>query len=65
MVSGSDSVCVYGVFGYAGINVHMKWRETPEAKKYGEPSDTVRPATVVPGIDPETGYFHVNFQEGV
>jgi hypothetical protein len=43
----------------------MQWRETPEAKKYGEPSETVLPAVVVPGIDPKTGYFHVRFQEGI
>jgi hypothetical protein len=64
IISGKDSVCIYGVFGYASVDAHMQWRETPEAKKYGEPSDTVLPAVIVPGIDPKTGYFHVKFQEG-
>lgn len=64
MVSSADSVSLYGIFGYANIDVHMRWRETPEGKKYGEPSTTVLPATVVPGVDSKTGYFHVKFQEG-
>jgi hypothetical protein len=43
----------------------MKWRETPEAKKAGGNfGQEVWPATEVHGIDPETGYFHVHFQEG-
>jgi hypothetical protein len=65
IVSGADSVSLYGVFGYASIDVHMQWRETPEGKKHGEPSKTVRPATIVPGIDANTGYFHVKFREGL
>lgn len=65
LVTGADSVSLYGVFGYASIEVHMQWRETPEGKKHGESSTTILPAAVVPGIDPSTGYFHVKFREGI
>ncbi|MCJ1474094.1 hypothetical protein MMC13_002752 [Lambiella insularis] len=71
IVSGADSICLYGVFGYASIDVHLKWRETPEAKKAAATDEgmerrnlTFEPATVVPGLDPDTGYFHVKFREG-
>ena len=63
-VSGADPASLYGVFGYASIDVHMKWRETPEGIRAGQAAaESMRPATVVPGIDPSTGYFHVKFQE--
>jgi hypothetical protein len=65
IASGADSVSLYGVFGYASIDVHMRWRETPEGIEAGKPNPKVRPATVVPGIDPDTGYFHVKFHEGL
>jgi hypothetical protein len=42
----------------------MRWRETPKGKKHDEPSESVRPAIIVPVIDPKTGYFHVKFHEG-
>lgn len=64
LVQGANSVSLYGVFGYDSIAVHMAWRETPEGKGHGESDGTTLPATVVPGIDKETGYFHVHFQEG-
>jgi hypothetical protein len=65
-VTGADSMDLFGVFGYASIDVHMTWRETPEGKKAGEESAAkMTPATIVPGIDPKTGYFHVRFREGM
>ncbi|RDW80127.1 hypothetical protein BP6252_04765 [Coleophoma cylindrospora] len=65
LASGPDSISLAGFFGYDSIDVHMQWRETPEgiaAREGGD--DSVRPATIVPGIDAETGYFHVKFREG-
>ena len=66
MESDGDALC--GVFGYASIDDHMKWRETPEGKEFGRVDDDPKnrltvPATSVPGIDPDTGYFHVHFHE--
>jgi hypothetical protein len=72
-VSGKESICLYGVFGYTSIEAHMEWRETPECRKargVDEPEEsqdkTMWPATSVPGIpaDPDASYFHVKFQEG-
>ena len=71
-VSGSDPISLFGVFGYASIDVHMKWRETPEgiraAATVEKDEDTnldFLVATIVPGVDPSTGYFHVIFHEGM
>lgn len=65
---GQEMLC--GIFGYASIDVHMKWREQPEHEKASEifaelekRNLILRPADV-PGIDPETGYFHVHFHQG-
>jgi hypothetical protein len=62
---------LHGVFGYASIDDHMKWREQPEHGKAIEIFEdldrrnlSLRPASV-PGIDPSTGYFHVKFRSGM
>lgn len=72
VVSSTNPVSLYGVFGYASIDVHMKWRETQEGTKAREADESMEkkniillPATTVPGIDAETGYFHVKFREGI
>ena len=65
-MTGNNSVSLFGIFGYDSIEVHMAWRETPEAKGHGEQGDGGElPATAVPGIDASTGYFHVKFHEGI
>lgn len=72
VVSSTNPVSLYGVFGYASIDVHMKWRETQEGTKAREADESMEkkniillPASTVPGIDAETGYFHVKFREGI
>jgi hypothetical protein len=44
----------------------MTWRATPEGRRAIEQTKqgSTRPATAIPGVDAETGYFHVHFQEG-
>lgn len=58
---------LHGVFGYASIDDHMKWREQPEHGKASEIFEdlerrnlSLRPASVH-GLDLSTGYFHVKF----
>ena len=64
LVTGTDAISLYGVFGYASIDVHEKWMETPEGRRDGEASKkNLKPGIEVPGVDPETGYFHVEFFE--
>jgi hypothetical protein len=64
LVTGADAVSLYGVFEYASIDVHEKWMETPEGRRAGEASKKkLRPGVEVPGVDPRTGYFHVEFFE--
>ena len=62
---------LHGVFGYASIDDHMKWREHAEHEKAGEIFKDLdrrnlglQPASVQ-GIDPSTGYFHVKFRTGM
>ena len=60
-----------GVFGYPSIEHHMQWRQHSEHDKIKENSEDPKNehmksvAAKVPGIDPDTGYFHVKFQKGV
>ncbi len=63
---GEYSVSLFGVFGYTSIDAHMAWRATPEGRRASEQAKrgTTMPATTIPGVDAETGYFHVHFQEG-
>lgn len=64
LVTGANAISLYGVFGYASIDVHMKWMETPEGRGAGEASKkNLRPGVEVPGVDSGTGYFHVEFFE--
>jgi hypothetical protein len=64
LVTGADAVSLYGVFGYASIDVHEKWMETPEGRRAGEVSKkNLRPGVEVSGVDPGTGYVHVGFFE--
>jgi hypothetical protein len=64
LVTGADAISLYGVFGYASIDVHEKWMETPEGRRAGEASKkNLRPGVEVPGVDPGIGYFHVEFYE--
>jgi hypothetical protein len=65
ILEDENTTFLYGVFGYASIDVHMKWRETPEAQRAGKAAfESMKPATVIPGVSESTGYFHVHFQEG-
>ncbi len=65
---GGDWLC--GVFGYESIEDHMKWREHPEHDKPVEVFEDLKKRNLtvksvnVPGIDPDTGYFHVKFSAG-
>jgi hypothetical protein len=62
LITGENAISLYGVFRYASIDVHMKWMEAPEGKRAGEASKkNMRPGIEVPGVDPRTGYFHVEF----
>jgi hypothetical protein len=64
LVTGANAISLYGVFGYASIDVHEKWMETLEGKRAGEASKkNLRHGVEVPGVDPRTGYFHVEFFE--
>jgi hypothetical protein len=64
ILEDDNSTFLYGVFGYVSIDVHMKWRETPEAQRAGKAAfESMKPATVIPGVSGDTGYFHVHFQE--
>lgn len=65
-MEGEHSVSLFGVFGYASIDAHMAWRATPEGRRAGKEAKlgSTKPATTIPGVDAETGYFHVHFQEG-
>lgn len=61
-----------GVFGYGSIQDHMDWRKHPEhpmqkskatrVEDGGAGDPSMVPAEV-PGIDRETGYFHVESKE--
>lgn len=65
--SSAGKELLHGVFGYASIDVHMRWREHPEHSKAVDAFAKLHREGVViecaniPGIDPETGYFHVHF----
>jgi hypothetical protein len=64
IVTGADAISLCGVFGYGSIGVHEKWMETPEERRVGEANKkNLRPGVEVPGVDPGTGYFHVEFFE--
>jgi hypothetical protein len=64
LVTGADAISLYGMFGYASIDVHEKWMETADGRRAGEASKkNLRPGVEFPGVDPGTGYFHVEFFE--
>ena len=64
ILEDENTTFLYGVFRYASIDVHIKWRETPEAQRAGKAAfDSMNPATAIPGVGEDTGCFHVHFQE--
>ena len=60
-----------GLFGYAGIDVHMRWRETPEHAQVIEAFVAMSgkglslEVAALPGVDVETGWFHVRFRSDI
>ncbi|KUJ10750.1 uncharacterized protein LY89DRAFT_689384 [Mollisia scopiformis] len=59
---------LHGVYGWQDIEAHMRWREMPEIQapvkvfmEAGKKGLALVPAVEVPGINKETGWFHVRF----
>ena len=68
-----QSLALHGVFGYASVDDHIKWRETPEHAQVIETMGRSPLGNLglgnarLPGGNifvPNSNMFHVNFQEG-
>jgi len=66
-----ESIALHGVFGYASVDDHLKWRDTPEHAQViasmGR-SPLKLGNAIVPGgfiFVPDSSMFHVNFHAGI
>jgi hypothetical protein len=69
-----ESIALHGVFGYANVDDHIKWRETPEHAQVIEDIGQSPLANlglgnaIMPGGNifvPDSSMFHVKFRAGV
>ncbi len=67
-----QSIALHGVFGYASVDDHIRWRETPEHAQVIEDLEPLanldlRPASVPGGsiFVPGESMFHVKFRAGM
>jgi len=59
----ATEIALHGIYGYASVEDHMKWRETPEhAEIVKTIADFVQQAGLRPAKVYGSSMFHVNFR---
>jgi len=75
-VPRGHTIALHGVFGYPGVDDHVRWRESPEMAQVIEDlvagtanlGFDLEPASVPGGgifVPGESGMFHVKFRAGI